>query len=78
MRMPKNDGTVTSNDVSESTKKRNTIIWENNSLTTDRTDKPARLCTVRQGTLWCKGIMCSRERIRVWGEERRKDEGKDQ
>ena len=51
MRIPKNDGTVTSKDVSESTKKRNTIIWENNSLTTERTDKPARLCTVQSGTM---------------------------
>jgi hypothetical protein len=43
MIIPKKAGTVTSKDVSESTRKRNTTIWENSSVTTERTDRPARL-----------------------------------
>ena len=35
---------MTSSDVSESRRKRNTIICEKSSHTTDLTDSPARLC----------------------------------
>ena len=41
--MPKKAGTVTNKEVSDSTRKRKTIVWEKSSETTDLVDKPARL-----------------------------------
>ena len=42
MRMAANAGTDTNRDVSESTRKRNTMICEKSSVTTERTESPAR------------------------------------